>query len=687
MQLQNRPRKRQLPSRTRHERRHGVCGLCPSACGLTLFGDKDHPVDLFGDEFHPVNKGALCPKALALYGQIYDSTRLPCPGVRRSPREPWRLVDWDAALKFTADRLAAIPREKVVVAGHESDPFDFICGADWAAELLGLPFRPGSFLAQPFGRAGSLFRILGVSAEQLLCNTPRDWCASEAILLVGGDLAAEAPITFGPLLDARDRGKTLFYLGSRGGLTARRASHACIVRPGSEGLALAGVAHALLRQGMISAEFLADCASGLDELRQRLKPYSLRRVAPLCGVEAADLENLAAMLGKAFSFQVMAGQLEQRRWLDDATLGLAFTLVTLKGCLGRPGGGLNLLASSPFVWEGHETPTALEDALSDSGAFMAFGDPLGRLAGQSARETLASQNLLIHVGSFDNATRRLAHVSLPAAHWSEYPCLAYRTDGRALQWRSALLPPYGEALPPLEIWLRLMRLLKPEAKAPWADSPESATNQRKLADWKLASSALAGGVRTADLAHDERRDEGQTTGGILWPCLAEADHKPDFENTRYIQGNVRGRNNILFTPYSCWPGSKMRFPTADGKIHLEEVVLPPLDKTVPQDGLALAVGGLADLAADHPQEWLWPRGRRDNAARFHVNTAVRLGIANGDMIRLSSEFGSVTAQAAVMPDIPENVAALPPEMALALVAGNMVLRPVPLHVEVQRRGV
>lgn len=685
MQLQNRPRKKQLPSKAYHERRHGVCGLCPAGCGLTLFLDKDNPVDLFGDEFHSVNKGALCPKALALYGQIYDSTRLPMPGIRHSPHEPWRLVDWDTALKFTADRLAATPSEKVIVASHESDPFDFICGAEWAADLLGLPFSPGNFFAQPFGRAGSLFRILGVSAEHLLCNTPRDWCASEAILLVGGDLAAETPITFGPLLDARDRGQKLLYLGSRGGLTARRASHAWIVRPGSEGLALAGVAHVLLQQDMISAEFLTDCASGLDELRQRLDPYSPSHVAPLCGLEAAALEDLAAMLGKAFSFQVITGQLEQRRWLDDAMLSLALALVALKGCLGRPGGGLNLLASSPFVWKGHETPTTLENALSNAGAFMAFGDPLSRLAGRTAREALAAQSLLIHVGSFDNATRRLAHVSLPAAHWSEYPCLVHRTDGRALQWRSALLPSYGEALPPLEIWLRLMQLLKPEAKAPWADSPESAIDQRCLADWKLGSSAFVEGLSTADLAHDDSRDEGQATGGMLWPCLAEADQQAkDFENTRYIQGNVRGRDNILFTPYSCWPGGKLRFPTTDGKIHLEEVVLPPLDKTAPHGGLMLAVGGLVDLASDHPQGWLWPKGRHSNAARFHANTAAHLGIGNGDMIRLSSEFGSITVQAAIMPDIPENVAALPPEMALALVASNAVLCPVPLRVEVQR---
>ena len=684
MQLENRPRKKQLPSKAYHERRHGVCGLCPAGCGLTLFLDKDNPVDLFGDEFHSVNKGTLCPKALALYGQIYDSRRLPMPGIRYSPREPWRLVDWDTALKFTADRLTAIPLEKTVIAGHESDPFDFICGADWAADSFGLPFRPGNFFAQPFGRAGSLSRILGISAEHLLCNTPRDWCASEAILLVGGDLAAEAPITFGPLLDARDRGKKLLYLGSRGGLTARRASHTFIVRPGSEGLALAGVAHVLLQQKMIAAEFLTDFASGLDALRHRLNPYSPSSVAPLCGLEVAALEELAAMLGKAFSFQVIAGQLEQRRWLDDAVLGLAFTLVTLKGCLGRPGGGLNLLASSPFVWEGHETPTALEQVLSSGGAFMAFGDPLNRLAGQAAREALASQSLLIHVGSFDNATRRLAHVSLPTAHWSEYPCLVHRTDGRALQWRSTLLPPYGEALPPLEIWLRLMRLLKPEAKAPWADSPEAATYQHCLADWKLASSEHTAGLRAADLLLDDNLDEGQATGGILWPCPAEDGQQVKvFENTRYIQGNVRGRDNILFAPYSYEGNNTLRFPTADGKIHLEEVVLPPLDRIAPQDGLLLAVGGLVDHASDHPQDWLWPHGCRGNAARFHANTAARLGIDNGEKIRLSSEFGSVTTQAAIMPDIPENVAALPPEMALALVAGTTVLSPVSLRVEVQ----
>jgi len=728
MRLSNRPRKKQLPSREYDASENGVCRLCTAGCGLTLFSSGGAPVDLFGTELHPVNKGALCPRALALYRQIYGKSRLSAPAIRESADAPWRPADWDTALDFTARRMADTGGERLVIAGHESDPFDFLCGADWAAEALGCAYRPGRFFAPAFGRSASLFRMIGICGDQLLSNTPRDWCASRGILVVGGDLAAENPVTFGPLQDARDRGCELLYLGARGGMTSRRATGAWIVRPGTESLALSALLHILLRDNAVHQEFVSECVSGLDALRERLAPYAPARVAPHCGLAQERLEELAALIERLSPIQIIMGQLEQRRWIDDALPALCLALAALKGCIGRPGGGLNILGATPFAWpltdnppandaraEGGKAAPAVTEPASPSpavseppraddptdhteskngpllkrdhplaleacikahpdGAFIGFGDPLRRLAGQSARDGLRRMAFVVHMGPFDNATRRLAHVSLPAAHWMEYACLAHRSDGRAIQWAPPLLPPCGFALPPLDIWAGLMRRLRPESLPPWAACPEDAASPRRLAGWTLENCPLTAGLCVDDL---ERARNDASPGGVLWPCPRGAGETGrDYEISRYIRGNVRGRNNILFTPGSLWPESGRRFPTENGRIRLEEVSLPLLPEAPPGDGLTLVVSGLADRAADHPQEPLWPRENLGDAARLHRDTAAKLGIEHGCAITLSSAAGEVDVQAVIAPDVPENVVVLPPETGLALVAGEEpVLRP------------
>ena len=688
MQLQGRPGKRQLTRRSHAASRNGVCGACSAGCGLTLFRTADgKAVDLFGNETHPVNKGALCPRPLTLYAQLQGRFRLKAPAVRNSPGDTWRETEWDAALALVAQRLKSIRAGEILVVGREGDPLDFLCGAEWYAQTQELPIRPSQFFAPAFGDAGSLYRMIGIAGERLLCNTPRDWCASRAILMVGGDLAAENPVTFGPVQDARDRGCEVLYLGARGGMTARRSTKSWIVRPGTEGLALASAIRILLEQGGIDKEFVEEHTSGIDVLQEKLKEYAPDRIAPLAGIDIGSLKDLSARLSLSMPLQIVMGQLPQRRWLDDALLSMCLALIAIKGCIGRPGGGLNILAGTPFSWAGKSEAATVEERLEqgDIKAFIGFGDPLTQLAGQKAREAFKRLPLLVHMGSFDNETRQFSHVSLPCAHQTEYANLAHRSDWRALQWSPRLFPPYGASLPPLEIWRRLMEKTNPDAKAPWGDKPGQAADPRRFADWMLASCPLTAGLNVDDL---DGKDDPEKTGGILWPCLAGAQAgDKTFETTRHIRGTIRGKGNILFTAGSAWGDSQQRFPTPGERIHLENAHIPPLPAVaVPEKSLMLVVSMPVDQAADHPSPALHPSGAPGLAARFNRNTADRLDLHDGDPISLSSEFGTARTTVKIAPDIPENIVVLPPETGLGLVAGRCVLRPVSVHVEKCREG-
>lgn len=679
MRLQDRPRKRQVSQREHEGSRNGVCELCPAGCGLTLFSRGDVPVDIMGMECHPINKGALCPRAVALPALLRGTDRLPLPAIRERNTDPWRPVEWDTALDFLAEGMRAAGMEHCAIVGPEDAPLDYAAGADWLAQAAGIPLRPAHFHPQAFGAEGCVQRMAGLAAGQLLSNTPRDWCASRAILMVSGDLAADQPVTFGRLLDARDRGSKLLYLGSCAGIAARRATRAWVVRPGTEDMALAAVLHALLRDGATHTAFLEEHTCGFDALRQKLQAFSPAEVAGPCGLLAKDLEELAAILAHTEPLQVLTGAVNRRRWISDATLGLCLALAAVRGSLGRPGGGCNILGSTPFAATQAASGLTLEESLRQGKvkALLGWGDTMGRLAGSAAREAATRLPLLAHFGCHDNATRQHAHVSLPVAHGLEYAHLVARNDGRSLQWSPMLLAPSGFSLAPLEVWARLVQRLAPAAPAPWADGRDP-VSQESLAEWLLRSHPLTEGLHL-----DALQSDAEDEGGALWPCPAGAeDASTGVEHTRYIRGTVRGKNNILFTPYSVWPGGVGMFPTQDGKLHLEEATMPaPVGAQLPPDALALLVAGEAD-ALDGPRGLFW--GQDDACvARINAATAARHGLARRSRVRVRSAFGEVQAVVAITPDVPDNALALPQTAALALLESAPVLGTVALELELQ----
>ncbi len=663
--------KKQQPATPYDTTLPGVCGQCAAGCGLKVHKG-GAAVDFFGDEDHPVNKGALCPKALNLYEARRHPLRLQKPCIRKSVHDPWQETSWDAALDEIVRRLedrggaAGSSRIAAFPAGRH-DPFDYYMGAAWFASLISPSASPSQFQPAALGAEGGLAAMFGLPGSQLLMNPPRDWALSGVTLLVGGDAAAEEPVSFGPLQDARDRGHTLLYLGAVGGMTALRCSEAMLVRPGTESAALAGLVRAVLDKGWTDAAFVAENTVGIETLRERVGAYTPERVASLCGVSVEQFERFARILGRTFPIQVQAG-FPGRLWPDDWLLELCGALVALRGSIGVPGGGLNLHGVSPFrgvrcTSDEKKAPALdLEEflAANRAAAVFGFGDWASRLAGGSVvRRALAECPLVLHMGSFADATRDLATISLPAAHWSEYECLVDVNSGRALQWRPAMLDVVGESRAPLDIWTDLARRFKAGATPPWeSEAPAGeSTPQRRLAAYALANEPLTRGIALADLESPEQK------GGVLWPCPEGSEIA--FERSRYIRGTVRG-HNILFEAHNVFSGGDNRFPTADGKIHLEalSVLQPQNGSSEPQPVLLLRQE--AGKSFNHPDPVR--AGKRFSVARMHPESARRLHLQSGQKVRVKTAAGdSVEAVLQALWSVPQGGVALDPEAGACLI--------------------
>lgn len=94
-----------------------TCGMCPAGCGLLVrtMGGRAHKVE--GIPGHPVNDGATCARGQAAIQHVYSADRLRYPVIRAGDGVSTR-VAWAAALDLVAARLkAASGRSAFLVDG------------------------------------------------------------------------------------------------------------------------------------------------------------------------------------------------------------------------------------------------------------------------------------------------------------------------------------------------------------------------------------------------------------------------------------------------------------------------------------------------------------------------------------------------------------------------------------------
>lgn len=651
-------RKRQETVRESGTVRRTTCCNCPSGCGMKVFLRNGLVTDIWGDEDHPVNKGALCPKGTLVYWHLRNPHRILYPQLREDPDRPFRRVSWDEALSFIAGRLREVVRElgpdSIAIHGDETSPFEYLAAGTIFGRSAGFTNIPYRFLPGPLGPLGSLKKIFGVPGSRLLTNSLRDWRNSRSILLYRSDLAVTDPVTFGHIMDARDFGAHLLVIDSKKTVTASKATLSIVVRPGEEHAALKGILNLLFHSGDFDEDFLNETAVGLPDLDTLLAgfgPESLERSS----VPVRDLRKMVDLIGRSKPLQVITADWNSRSCLSDEELVLCAILVCLRGAIGIPGGGLNLMNVSPFgtdttlppspdaATDYPASPLTLESFFLDTkkrpGGLFMCGNPAARLSGgNAARTTLRGMPLVVHLSAYPNESFHSSHVSLPMSSWLEYPGLMANSNGRTLQWHHCVAEPPGECRSPLDFWTGLSVTLHGTNLLPWGFE-NSIADSEAAADYFLSRNPLtrAAAVRYLD-------PEKNPPGGLLWPCTSEQDL--EFEENRFIRATVRGRN-ILFQRGQPYSGTDLRFPTPPGKISLFGRFHRLSEKTPASSQDAYPLLLITGMLPDYVEEYGYFVSDRDDHTRdvvihIHPRIGKLLGVRNGDYMMAENANGAVT---------------------------------------------
>ncbi|HVH20708.1 MAG TPA: nitrite reductase large subunit NirB [Myxococcota bacterium] len=639
-----------------------VCGFCGVGCGVVLTTENGRVVGVHGDPTHPANRGALCTKGLALHETIEGPDRLLHPQARAAKGAPLARISWDAAEARLAGALAAARQ------GRGQDAIGlYLSGQLLTEDYYALNKLARGYLGTNHVDSNSrLCMSSAVSAYQRAFGVDGPPCSYEDLehadlfLVVGANMAWCHPVLFSRIESARtERGNAarvarrpaprLVVLDPRRSATAECADLHVPLRPGSDAVFATALLAELARRGRLDDAYIDAHTENFEALEAVLPDFGAARVERACGVPFALLEQVADWWcdAKAALSLFAMGVNQSAHGTDTANTLINLHLAT--GQLGRPGAGPFSLTGQPNAMGGrevgamatllaaHRSPACADDR-RELERLWGCG-PLPATSGRTAVElfqhaadggldvlwivatnpavTLPDQALVRRalertplvvlqdvVGGTDTA--RYADLLLPAAGWGEKSGTMTNSERRVSRVRAAVPPP-GEARADWQIAARIAARMGFGSAFAWP-------SDREIFAEHIATTA----GRDCDLGGmtAERLDEGP----LQWPCPS-AEHP----------GTARLYADGVFGT----PSGRARFVVPRGL-----AVAQPTSDAVP---FALTTGRVRD-------HWhtLTKTGRVARLCghspvpelELSPGDAARLGIADGDRVRVSAPAGA-----------------------------------------------
>ena len=335
-------------------RHHRICPLCEATCGLVLTVEGSVVTGVRGDAEDVFSRGYICPKGVAL-GELHaDPRRLTTPLVRGADGR-LASASWDEAFDIIRTRLRSIVTE------HGAQSVGLFLGNPNVHNLSGAFYLPAFIKA-----LGTTQRFSASTVDQMPKQVACALMYGTALSVPVPDvdrthyflmLGANPLVSNGSMMTAADFPGRLRRLRKRGGhlvvvdpirtRTAAIADEHLTIRPGSDALWLASLAHLLASDPSLqAAEPWIDSGEWATVVKA-LTDFTPEATAPITGIDPQITRRIAAELRAAPSAAVYGrmGTTTSGLTLGDQVVPMAtvaswlIDIVNISiGALDRPGG-------------------------------------------------------------------------------------------------------------------------------------------------------------------------------------------------------------------------------------------------------------------------------------------------------------------------------------------------------------
>jgi len=633
-----------------------ICSLCATRCGLDVHVENGRIVKIEEMPEHPFKH--LCIKAQALIDWIYSKERVTEP--MRKMNGKWQQVSWDEALGFIADKLKSIKdkdgaRSLVVHVG-----FPFI-----GVPLSQIAYRFCDVYGSPNFTSGASFCFFSREMAQSITfdhNTkPLSpyYRGTQCNLLWGINPTESNVLQAGAINNSAKAGAKLIVIDPRVIPLAKQADIYAQIRPGTDTALALGILNVVIDEKLYDKEFVQKWTHGFDKLANHVKQYPPEKVAEITWVPADIIRDIARMYATSKPACISQGVA-----LDHCTNGVQTNraiacLIAICGNYDIPGGSTfntaleqtdlqvtkdltdEIGAPYPlFTRFRHEPSVApVTNAILTSNPY-----PIKALIingcnavntwpeTKKVKQAFEQLELLVVMDMFMNETAEMADVFLPATSFVESTVLkdyAPQSLAMAVLTQQAI-EPLGSSWPDWKFWVELGKRMGYEEYFPWNTDDELYATLLKPTGFTVEQvKGKPGGI-----FHHSREERRYLTDGFNTPS-----------------GKVELYSELMeqhgYDPLPTY------YETAESPVSKPDLAkeYPLILTTGPRTGVYIhsQLRNVEVMRKRHPEP----------LAQIHPDTAKKVGISDGDMVKVETIRGSVQMKAQLTPDILPQVVSIP----------------------------
>jgi len=346
-----------------------LCPYCGVGCGLevsppaipgkaTHRDSQGNPIwQVRGDRSHPSSQGKVCVKG-ATVSEALDKSRLKYPMMRDTLDEPFRRVTWEQAFRRVANRIQTVrftqgPDAICMYGSGQFQTEDYYIAQKLLKGCLGTNnFDANSRLCMSSAVSGYI-QSFGSDGPPCCYD---DLEQTDCAFLIGTNTAECHPIIFNRLRLHHKRNKKvkMIVVDPRRTKTAEVADLHLAIRPGTDIDLLNGIAHLLMRWGLLDAMFIDECTTGFPGYTDVIRHYPPELVARHCGIRLDDLEKAARYWGESQRVLSLWSMGMNQSSEGTAKVRTLINLHLMTGNIGKPGAGPFSLTGQPNAMGGRE---------------------------------------------------------------------------------------------------------------------------------------------------------------------------------------------------------------------------------------------------------------------------------------------------------------------------------------------
>ncbi len=627
-----------------------TCAYCGVGCNFDVGVRGGRIVSMKPVDASPVNWGHACVKGRFGWDYVYSKERLRKPMKRVG--DQWVECSWDDALAMIGSEFNRIKKS------HGPDALAALSSSRGTNEenyLMQKLMRcaVGTNNVDNCARvchSATVSGMMEVFGTWAATNSLNDLEKTKLLMVIGANPTEGHPVTGARIKRALRRGTKLIVIDPRRIELCRYAEVHLQLKPGTNVALFNGLANVIVSEGLHDKKFIEARTENFDTWLEVVKKYTPEAVEKITGVPAEKIRKAARLYATSGASMCAHGLgMTEHKYGSYGVMTLC-NLAILTGSVGRPGTGVNPLrgqnnvqgscdvGSVPVYFTAYQK---LSDPLVQAKFNDATGRPLperlgwkvpemwdaaleGKLRGMwvmgydvaqtdpnllKVQAALGKLEFLAVTDLFFNETCKYAHLVLPAASFVEKDGTFTNGERRIQRCRKVIEPQDG-IIPDDVQMIRVSEML--------GYTMNCTTSSDIMDEIARLTPTLAG-------VSYEKLDRGF---GLQWPVLNMAHPGTSVMHTE------------------VFPRGKAKFAPAE--------YLPPGEEPTGKYPFTLVTGRVLhhyNCGAQTRHSGLIEFVNRD-ILEIHADDAVEHGIADGDMVKVTSHRASVELPCAISERVP-----------------------------------